>query len=184
MNELYYRYLEGCRNFNELNDLPEKGWEWHHTLPQCLFGDQPFGLWLTREQHAIASILQSFAFGRMCTSGWHKKDLPEKWLGAFKLTQKMRTKQHNQRISESLKGKSKTKEHRRKLSIASSRPKPEIRGEKHGMWGKKHPKETLERISAAAKGALHWVNCEGKTCRSRECPGPEWQRGRKWSNPQ
>jgi hypothetical protein len=75
---LYYRYLEGCRCYNEQNDLPEKGWEWHHTLPQCLFGDQPFGLWLTKEQHAVASALQSLAFGVNCVCPWHVQLMPSR----------------------------------------------------------------------------------------------------------
>jgi hypothetical protein len=33
---------------------------------------------------------------------------------------------------------------------------------------------------ANTKGKSWWINSEGKTCRSIECPGPEWQRGRKW----
>jgi hypothetical protein len=84
MDELYYGYLEGCRNYNELNALPEKGWEWHHILPQCLFGDQPLGLWLTKEQHAIASALQSLFFGVNCLCPWHVKHLPPKLWRACK----------------------------------------------------------------------------------------------------
>jgi len=30
------------------------------------------------------------------------------------------------------------------------------------------------------KGKVWWINSEGKTLRSKEKPGPEWQRGRKW----
>lgn len=76
---IYYRYLEGCRNFNELNDLPEKGWEWHHTLPRCIFGDQPLGLWLTKEQHALATLLQSLTFNRCCLFGEQLNLLPYAW---------------------------------------------------------------------------------------------------------
>lgn len=76
---IYYRYLEGCRNFNELNDLPEEGWEWHHTLPRCIFGDQPIGLWLTKEQHALATLLQSLIFNRCCLFGDQLKLLLVAW---------------------------------------------------------------------------------------------------------
>ena len=51
------------------------------------------------------------------------------------------------------------------------------------MEGKNHTEEAKEKMRGprpAMSGKLHWVNEEGKTIRSRECPGPEWQRGRKW----
>ena len=191
MNELYYGYLEECRKFNELSDLPEKGWDWHHTLPQCLFGDQPFGLFLTKEQHAVASVLQSEVFSTCCVCGWMKKFLPEElkplfskwqgWLLNQSVNQKPRSKQHKNNISTALRGKPKSAEHRRNLSLAvQGIPKPHLQGENHGMFGKKHSKTNLEKISVAMTGQLHWVNSQGKTCRSIECPGPGWQRGRKW----
>lgn len=73
--DIYYAYLEGCAEFNQQQCI-EKGWEWHHTLPQCLYGDQPIGLWLTREQHAIASAYQTLAFNTCCICGWHLKQCP------------------------------------------------------------------------------------------------------------
>jgi len=51
------------------------------------------------------------------------------------------------------------------------------------MEGKNHTDESKEKMRGPRpkmKGKKHWVNSEGKTCRSRECPGPGWQRGRKW----
>ena len=199
MNELYYGYLEGCRIFNELNALPEKGWEWHHTLPQCLFGDQPFGLWLTKEQHAIASVLQSYAFGTCCVTGMMKKHLPEKWhkfVSFWLSSQSTRVGRH----TKNKKWWKKNGKYRRAhecpgegwilskppsyLSLnspeAMEKKKEKLRGEGNGMFGKKMSPEALEKKSVAMSGKLHWVNAQGKTCRSRECPGPEWQRGRKW----
>jgi len=52
-----------------------------------------------------------------------------------------------------------------------------------GMEGKHHTDESKEKMKGPRpkmKGKLHWVNAEGKTCRSTLCPGPEWQKGRKW----
>jgi hypothetical protein len=258
MDGLYYRYLERCQNFNELNNLPEKGWEWHHTLPQCLFGDQPFGLWLTKEQHAIASVLQSYAFGTCCVTGMMKEHLPEKWHEHFRFWRakpmqkinKEKTKEERQkqgrksmqhpnvvasrfrenyssermeqrrewgrnshtpesRIDAGKKGGSKSKgkswwtdgvnfttahECPGESWVPSQPPSrqscytPEanqkrresLSGEKNPMFGEKHSKNNLEKMSVAMTGQLHWVNSQGKTCRSRECPGPGWQRGRKW----
>ena len=74
--DVYYHYLEGCKTFNELNDLPEKGWEWHHSLPQHIFGDTPVGVWLTKSQHAIATAYQTLAFNRNFLCRWHLKLLP------------------------------------------------------------------------------------------------------------
>jgi hypothetical protein len=37
-----------------------------------------------------------------------------------------------------------------------------------------------KKLSEAKRGAFYWVNSEGKIKRSKERPGPEWQRGRKW----
>lgn len=54
--------------------------EWNHFLPRCIFGDWPIGQWLTKRQHAIASALQTLAFGKRCLCGWHKPYLPENLL--------------------------------------------------------------------------------------------------------
>jgi hypothetical protein len=76
--EVYYLYLEGCRRFNEGVD-PDQGWEWNHTLPRCIFGDQPPGQWLTKQQHAVATAYQTLAWDRNCLYGGQLKHLPG-WL--------------------------------------------------------------------------------------------------------
>jgi hypothetical protein len=75
--EVYYSFLSGCKEHNQ-HDLPESGWEWNHTLPQCLFGDTPVGQWLTKEQHAVATALQTLAFQKSCLFGSHLILLPPK----------------------------------------------------------------------------------------------------------
>ena len=79
--ETYYAYLRWCTDFNERNliDPAHDKMEWNHTLPQCIFGDQPIGQWLTLKQHAIASALQTLAFKRSCICGFHKNLIPS-WL--------------------------------------------------------------------------------------------------------
>jgi hypothetical protein len=79
MMETYYAYLRWCADFNERNliDPAHDKMEWNHTLPQCIFGDQPIGQWLTLKQHAIASALQTLAFRQKCVCGWHKKYLSD-----------------------------------------------------------------------------------------------------------
>lgn len=76
--ETYYAYLRWCRDYNERNliDPTSDKMEWHHTLPQCIFGDIRIGLWLTLKQHAIATALQTLAFKRNCLCPWHIDYLP------------------------------------------------------------------------------------------------------------
>jgi len=73
--DLYYAYLAQCERENWINNIDPHHYkmEWNHTLPQCIFGDLPFGQWLTLKQHAIASCLQSIVFETLCHCGWHKK---------------------------------------------------------------------------------------------------------------
>ena len=80
--DLYYTYLAQCErdNWANMRDPNHDYMEWNHSLPQCIFGDQPIGQWLTIEQHAIASALQTLAFKKNCMCGWHKKYIPEKLL--------------------------------------------------------------------------------------------------------
>ena len=203
MNELYYGYLQGCRDFNELNGLPEEGWEWHHTLPQCLFGDQPFGLWLTKEQHAIASVLQSYAFGTCCVTGWMKQHLPENWLSHWKFWKRegflknrfeeqsfanwkvsvaqnnWNNDQVNKRRGDSVRNRNRDPESQKRRSKAAreTQNKPEVKA-KHAEVNNRP--EVKEKRTKAQTGLVFWVTIQGKTCRSRECPGPQWQRGRKW----
>ena len=76
--DLYVAYVHKCVVDNWANDIDPAHYEmeWNHFLPQCIFGDQPIGHWLTKRQHAIASALQTLAFNRNCMFGWHKKYLP------------------------------------------------------------------------------------------------------------
>jgi hypothetical protein len=55
-----------------------------------------------------------------------------------------------------------------------------------GMEGKTHTESSKEKMKGPRpkmKGKLHWVDKTGKTCRSAECPGEGWQRGRVWKTP-
>jgi hypothetical protein len=76
--ELYYAYLAWCERDNWANyrDPNHDFMEWNHTLPQCIFGDLPIGQWLTIEQHAVASALQTLAWQEKCLCGMHKKHMP------------------------------------------------------------------------------------------------------------
>jgi len=80
--EVYVAYIHKCVQDNYINDIDPAHYEmeWNHFLPQCIFGDQPIGHWLTKRQHAIASALQTLAFRKNCMCGWHKHCLPEQLL--------------------------------------------------------------------------------------------------------
>jgi len=79
--DLYIAYVRECEKLNRANGIDPHHYEmeWNHTLPQCLFGDLPFGQFLTLKQHAIASALQTLTFRRWCLMGWMKKQVPE-WM--------------------------------------------------------------------------------------------------------
>ena len=69
-----------------------------------------------------------------------------------------------------------------------------LTGENNPFYGKSHSEETKEKIRKKAIGrklsaetkekmsksryGIFWWNNGIKTCKSKECPGPEWQRGR------
>jgi hypothetical protein len=103
MMEEYYRYLYGCRLVNQF-ELPEKGWDKHHILPQSLFKGLGPTIWLSPEQHAIASILQSYAFNRVCVTGWMKKHLSQKWIPAWLYWRRIAQKIRSHSVPQELRG--------------------------------------------------------------------------------
>jgi hypothetical protein len=80
--DLYVAYITKCVRDNWINDIDPHHYEmeWNHFLPKCVFGDWPIGQWLTKRQHAVASALQTLAFGKNCMFGWHKHHIPENLL--------------------------------------------------------------------------------------------------------
>jgi len=129
---LYYAYLAQCERENRLNmrDPNHDYMEWNHTLPQCIFGDLPFGQWLTLKQHSIASALQTLAYKHRCVCGWHKSHVPSP---LWNLCQtyykgvhnnqfgKPHTREIRLKISENRKGicPPRAKEHNQKISKAN-----------------------------------------------------------------
>jgi hypothetical protein len=70
-------------------------------------------------------------------------------------TGKKLSKEHKQIISKKLLNRKKSPEHSRKIGLSKV-------GNQYVL------------------GRKWWVSCTGETCLATECPGPEWQRGRKW----
>ena len=94
------------------------------------------------------------------------------------------TKENNNRVlkysikRKGVPGKKHTEEWKKVMSSKMS-------GTNNPFYGKKHSKETLQKISEKAsekvKGLLWWNNgIENK--RSKVCPGEEWTLGRLWPN--
>ena len=89
------------------------------------------------------------------------------------------SEEHRRKMSESLKGRTLSAEHRKKIAESLS-------GENNprAMSGKHHSEETRKKLSEAHKGKnnwtkdSHWWNNGIEMKMSRECPGPEWKRGR------
>jgi len=80
--EVYYAYLDWCErdNWANMRDPNHDYMEWNHTLPRCIFKGHGPGQWLTMEQHAVASALQTLAWKKQCICGFHKKLVPtELW---------------------------------------------------------------------------------------------------------
>jgi hypothetical protein len=88
-------------------------------------------------------------------------------------------------------GKSRSKEHRQKLSDANSgknNPMYGRTGKNNPLYGTHaHTKEARQRIREAmtginnhAFGKKWWVNSDGDTIRQTESPGLDWIQGRKW----
>ena len=77
--ELYLKYLRHCEslNFKLGLDPVHDEMEWNHTLPKKLFGDQPFGQFLTKKQHAIVTALQTLVFDRNLVCAWHIDLIPK-----------------------------------------------------------------------------------------------------------
>jgi hypothetical protein len=80
--DLYVAYIDKCVRGNRINGIDPHRYkmEWNHFLPRCVFGEWPIGHYLTLEQHAIASALQTLSFKKNCMCGWHKKYIPENLL--------------------------------------------------------------------------------------------------------
>jgi len=80
--DLYVAYVNKCERENYANGIDPNHYEmeWNHWLPKTCFPDLPLGQYLTLNQHAIASALQTLALNKNCMCGWHKKHLPEKLL--------------------------------------------------------------------------------------------------------
>lgn len=138
-----------------LRDPNHDDMEWNHTLPQCIFKGHGPGQWLTMEQHAIASALQTLAFEHDVICGWHWKYLPEE---LRKKTKEVVSRVKSERITginNHQYGKPHTQETKEKIARTLSNGAADgfnRKGKLHPMYGKSHNPESKRKISESMRG--------------------------------
>lgn len=90
---------------------------------------------------------------------------------------KKRSKETRRNMSKAQRGIRRSEETRRKMSKAKREKPSPFRGVKRN-----YSEESLRKMSESHVGNLWWVTECGEVTQSRDCPGPEWQRGRKWKS--
>lgn len=135
-----------------------------------------FGMPMVGRKHSLETkeLLSSINLGKKASSETRAKMSASHKGKPF-------SKQHieNMTASRNARGPLSEQAHRNlsKAKAGPNNPNYGKRGQETSMFGKSHSPETREAMSRANKGALWWNN--GTSCkRSRECPGPDWQRGR------
>jgi len=90
---------------------------------------------------------------------------------------------HRKNIARALIGRQRSEEHCRNISRAKKGTKysDEARGNiSSALLGRELSESHRRNIGAARKGMKWWVNKDGQTTPSVECPGEGWMRGMKW----
>jgi hypothetical protein len=208
--ELYYAYLAWCEkdNWANMRDPNHDYMEWNHTLPQCIFGDQPIGQWLTLKQHAIASALQTLCFNTNCLCPWHKKHLSGRLLEeSWRIYKRDKTRgnrkraeagthpwQNNERVvswnNEQVELGTHPFQGERGSMLAKERNKRMLNEGRHPSqqegWVEKKREQAIQQLKNGThnflkyRGTKYWVNEKGEVKRQIEKPEGEWQNGRIW----
>ena len=188
--------LELVENYQQAEADGFKGWCIHHRLEiqpdgtrvsakelidQNLYYGRPASelVFMRREEHISLhhkdKVISADTRLKMSVNNGHF------WKG------RTLSEEHRQKIAESLKGRTFSAETRLKMSEArkgrtfSEETRQKLsaanKGENNPLFGKHHSDETRFKMSEANKGK-HWWNDGISNKRSKECPGPEWKRGR------
>ena len=156
--------LELVENYQQAKAENFKGWCIHHRLEI-----QPDGTRVSAQE----LIDQGLYYGRPAEELVFMRKLEHHrlhWIGNTFNKGRHHSAEHRQKIAAANKGKHPSEEARLKMSAAK-------KGENHPFFGMHHSAEHCKKIAESLK-CLHWWNNGISSKRSRECPGPEWKRGR------
>jgi hypothetical protein len=202
--ETYYFYLRWCRDYNELHyiDPTTDKMEWHHTLPKWIFGDIRIGLWLTIKQHAIATALQTLAFGENCLCPWHVQHLPDElWELCRPIYSKAKRKNGNPNFGEFVQPYIDREKQREAARVVGNnhvesghldnirnlrdpvklKENARVMGETYGRINKESGQwDSIKPLGAAAQHAQRWINLAPgyPPYESTPCGLSKWQKSR------
>ena len=184
--------LELIENYQQAKADDFEGWCIHHRLEIQQDGSRVSaqelkdnGLYFGRPSEELVFMRREEHIS-LHSKGKHLSEETRKKLSEA-LKGKHSSAETCKKIAEANKGKHRSAETRLKMSVAlkdrtfsaeSRRKMSEAkRGENHPFFGKHHSEESRKKMSEAVCRMLWWNDgVYNKRC--RECPGPEWKRGR------
>ena len=165
-----------------------KGWDIHHRLEI-----QKDGTRMSKQE----LIDKGLYYGRPASElvfMRHGEHTTLHMLGNACMKGKQLSEETRKKLSQSLKGKSPWNIGRRLSAETRQKMSESRKGKNHPFFGKHRSAETCKKIAEANKGKHRsdetrqkmskswkgtcWWNNGISNARSRECPGPEWKRGR------
>jgi hypothetical protein len=171
------------------NNLSEEDAFKHEVYMIFVFGRKDIGTGILRNKTNGGQG----SSGRICTVSTRIKlsstltgrFISDKWKENISKGKKNPSVETREKLSRAMQGRKLSKT--MKLKISQNSPqKGRIRTEaekeniRKKLRGKSRPEEVKRKLREATLGRKHWVNEAGERKHQTECPGPEWQNGRKW----
>ena len=156
--------------------------EGHHTFIKAIFGENDRVVYLTAREHVLAHLLLFKVYlkryGRHNWRTWKVAGAATA-MGMLSKCTWQRTQVSCKILALARKVDAENKSIVYKGVSHGPRPNCSKPGELNPFFGKTHSPETLLVISERGLGRVWWFNkLTGETTTARECPGPEWERGR------